>query len=178
MRAGLVIPHHGVTPDLAPDVFLAPGSAVIGDVQIGEGSSIWFNTVVRGDVHHIRIGRRVNIQDLTMIHVTTGRHPTIIGDDVTVGHRVILHGCTVESGALIGMGAVVMDRAVIGRQSLIGAGSLVTEDTVIPPRTLAVGSPARPRRPLTHAELAELESSARRYAALARTYLPEGGDAR
>ncbi len=175
MVNGLVIPHHDVTPDIAPDVFLAPGSVVIGDVQIGAGSSVWFNTVVRGDVHHIRIGERVNLQDLSMVHVTTGRHPTIIGDDVTVGHRVVLHGCTIESGALIGMGAVVMDRAVVGEMALVGAGSLVTEGTVIPPRTLAVGSPAKVRRPLTDDELADLAASPGRYAALAGTYKSHRG---
>lgn len=169
------MPHHGVAPEIAEDVFLAPGSVVIGDVHIGAGSSVWFNTVVRGDVHHIRIGERVNIQDLSMVHVTTGKHPTIIGDDVTVGHRVVLHGCTVESGALIGMGAVVMDRAVIGANALVGAGALVTEGTVIPPGTLALGAPARPRRALTQPELDELKASPGRYAALARTYLATGG---
>ena len=176
MPSGLVLPHNDIYPRIADDVFLAAGSIVIGDVEIGTGSSVWFNTVVRGDVFHIRIGQRVNLQDLTMVHVTTGRNPTIIGDDVTVGHRVVLHGCTIEKGALIGMGAVIMDRAVIGEYALVGAGSLVTEGTVIPPRTLAVGSPARPKRPLTESELAHVHASAERYCKLGSTYLNQGLD--
>ena len=174
MPSGTILPYNGITPTIGPDVFLAPGSMIIGDVEIGAQSSVWFNTVVRGDVFHIRIGARVNLQDLTMVHVTTGRNPTIIGDDVTVGHRVVLHGCTIEQGALIGMGSVIMDRAVIGAYSLIGAGSLVTEGTVIPPRTLALGSPARPRRPLTDAELEHVYASAGRYCGVAANYLKQG----
>src|SRR5689334_2007674 len=117
-----VHPYRGRWPLLASNVFVAPNASVIGDVEMGEGSSVWFGAVVRGDVFHIRVGKRTNVQDNTVIHVTTGKHATVIGDDVTIGHRVILHGCTVEDGCLIGMGSIVMDRAVIGARSLIGAG--------------------------------------------------------
>lgn len=170
-------PFRGVLPRLGDRVFVADTARVIGDVEMGEGSSVWYGAVIRGDVHHIRIGCRVNVQDLTVIHVTTGVHPTLIGDDVTIGHRAILHGCTVERGALIGMGAIIMDEAVIGEGAMIGAGALVTPGTIIPPRTLAVGAPARPRRPLTDAEIASLEHSAQHYVNIAASYLdaPIGG---
>lgn len=166
----MIQPFEGKTPIIASDVFVAPGAVVIGDVEIGAGSSIWFNSIVRGDVYYIRIGERCNIQDLSMVHVTGGRHETILGNDVTVGHRVVLHGCHVADHCLIGMGAVVMDRAVIGEYSMIGAGALVTEGTVIPPGTLAVGFPARVKRELTEAERAHLERSSQRYQRLAARY--------
>lgn len=166
-----VLDHHGVTPTIGPRVFIADTARVIGDVHIGEASSIWYGSVVRGDVHHIRIGARVNIQDLSVLHVTSGRHPTVVGDDVTVGHRAILHGCTIEARALVGMGATVMDQAVVGEESMVGAGALVTPGTVVPPRTLMIGSPARPTRLLSDAELIWLRESAQHYVALAATYL-------
>ena len=174
MDSGLILPYQERSPFLGEGVFVAPGAKVIGDVHIGAASSIWFNAVVRGDVHHIRIGARVNIQDLSMVHVTHGAHPTIIEDDVTVGHRVILHGCHVSRHCLIGMGAVIMDRAHIGEHCLIGAGALVTEGTIIPPGTLALGAPARARRDLTDAELAEVEQAPLRYARYASEYLKAG----
>lgn len=167
-------PFRGVSPTLGHDVFVADTARVIGDVHLGEGTSIWFGTVVRGDVFHIRIGRRVNLQDLSVVHVTTGRHATLIEDDVTVGHRAIIHGATIRRGALIGMGAIVMDGAEVGEEAMIGAGALVTPGTVIPPRTLALGTPARPVRPLTPAEIARLADSARGYAELAATYQRAG----
>jgi carbonic anhydrase/acetyltransferase-like protein (isoleucine patch superfamily) len=160
-------------PRLAPDVFIAPGAHVIGDVEIGAGSSIWFNTVVRGDVFHVRIGQRTNVQDLSLIHVTTGKHATLIGDEVTIGHRALIHGCTIENRCLIGMGAILMDRVVIGEESIVAAGAVVTEGTVIPPGTLALGFPAKPRRELSDAERAHLGTAARKYAALAATYRAE-----
>lgn len=172
--SGLVLPFGGVTPTLGPDVFLAPGSVVIGDVVIGASSSVWFNTVIRGDVHHIRIGDRVNVQDLTMIHVTTDTHATILEDDVTVGHRVVLHGCTVRRGALIGMGAIVMDAAEIGEGALVGAGSVVTPGTHIPPGMLALGAPARPVRPLKPHEIDGQRTLAAHYCATALAYMSAG----
>lgn len=165
-----VMEFDGKTPKLGRDVFIAPGATVIGDTEIGDESSIWFGTVVRGDVFHIRIGRRTNIQDNSVIHVTTGAHATIIGDEVTVGHRVILHGCTVHDGALVGMGATVMDRAVIGKGALVGAGSLVTEGTEIPPGMLAIGRPARVKRPLTEEEQRFLAYSSGHYVDIAQVY--------
>ncbi|MEM7675457.1 MAG: gamma carbonic anhydrase family protein, partial [Myxococcota bacterium] len=151
-----VLPYGAKMPDLAPDVFVAPGAHVIGDVKMGASCSVWFGTQVRGDVHYIRIGERVNIQDNSVVHFTTNAHPTIIEDDVTIGHRVILHGCRVGAGALIGMGAIVMDRAEIGAGALLAAGSLVSEGVKIPEGVLAMGAPARVKRPLTPEERARL----------------------
>ena len=165
-----IVPHHGVTPRLAPGVFVADTARVIGDVEIGEASSIWYGAVVRGDVFHIRIGARVNIQDMTMVHVTTDRFATVIEDDVTVGHKAMLHGCTIRRGALIGMGATVMDEAVIGEEAMVAAGAVVTPGTVVAPRTLMVGAPARPRRLLSPEELDNLRGSAGHYAELAASY--------
>jgi gamma-carbonic anhydrase len=166
----MIIPYDGKHPKLAERCFVAPNATVIGDVELGEESSIWFGTVVRGDVFHIRIGARTNIQDNSVIHVTTGKHATIVGDGVTVGHRVILHGCTIQDGALIGMGAIVMDRAVVGAGTLVAAGALVTEGTQLPPGVLAVGAPARPKRALTSEEQEHLRHAAKGYAELAATY--------
>lgn len=173
-----IVNYKNHAPTLGADVFVADTARVIGDVVIGASSSIWYGAVVRGDVHHIRIGCRVNVQDHTVIHVTSGLHPTLIDDDVTIGHRVVLHGCTVGRGALIGMGAIVMDKAEIGEEALVGAGALVTPGTVVPPRMLAVGSPARVKRPLTAEELAMVRSSADHYVRLGATYRtgPETGE--
>jgi carbonic anhydrase/acetyltransferase-like protein (isoleucine patch superfamily) len=165
--------YHQMSPSLGERVFVADTARVIGDVVIGDDSSVWFGTVIRGDVHHIRIGRRVNIQDLSVLHVTTDRYATIIADDVTVGHRAVLHGCQIEQGALVGMGAIVMDDAVVGRQAMVGAGALVTPGTVIPPGMLALGAPAKVVRPLTEQEKEHLLKSAETYQALARDYLTE-----
>ena len=162
---------QGIRPTIADSAFIEETAVIIGDVVIGEDSSIWFNTVVRGDVHYIRIGRRTNIQDLCMLHVTHDTHPLMIGNEVTVGHRVVLHGCTIQDRVLIGMGAIVMDGAVIGEDCIVGAGSLVTEGTVVPPKSLIFGSPARIRRPATEKELAWIAQSAENYVRYARQYL-------
>ena len=169
-----IVTHRGVTPTFGEDVFVADTARVIGDVVMGPQCSVWYGTVIRGDVFHIRIGARVNIQDMTMIHVTTDRFETRIEDDVTIGHKAMLHGCTVGRGALIGMGATVMDRAVIGEESIVAAGAVVTPGTVVEPRTLVVGSPARPRRALREDELADLRKSASHYVDIAAVYLSEG----
>ena len=166
----MILTYKNNTPQLAPDVFVADGCHIIGDVQIGAGSSIWFNTVVRGDVHEIRIGEKTNIQDNSVIHVTTGKHGTYVGNEVTAGHRVIIHGCRIEDRALIGMGAVVMDGANIGEEALVGAGSVVTPGTQIPPRVLAVGSPCKVVRDLKEAEIQLLKVSALHYYELAQSY--------
>jgi carbonic anhydrase/acetyltransferase-like protein (isoleucine patch superfamily) len=146
---------------------------LIGDVQVGEQSSVWFNSVLRGDVHRIRVGRRSNIQDLCVVHVLTELSPTEIGDDVTVGHRVVLHGCRLGNRVLVGMGAVVMDNVEVGDDCLIAAGALVSPGTRIPAGSLALGSPARIKRPLTEGERAGLLHSATNYVELARAYLQE-----
>lgn len=169
-----LVAHHGVFPTVARDVFVADTARIIGDVHVGAGSSVWFGTVIRGDVFHIRVGERVNIQDLSVLHVTTGRHATIVDDDVTIGHRAILHGCVVEARCLIGMSAVVMDGALIGAESMVGAGALVTPGTIIPPRSLAIGSPARVKRTLTEGELAFLTESAGHYQRIASSYRQGG----
>jgi len=167
----------GTLPTLGDNTWIAPSADVIGDVTCGEDCSIWFGCVVRGDVHYIKIGSRTNIQDLSMIHVThykngdkTTGNPAIIGDDVTIGHRVMLHGCTIESACLIGMSATILDGAVIGKESIVGAGALVTKNKVFPPRSLIVGSPAKVIRELNDEEVAELYASASRYVEFKRDY--------
>jgi len=147
----------GILPLMPANVFVAPSADVIGDVEIGALSSIWFRSVVRGDVHSIRIGARTNIQDLSMLHVTRKTHPLVIGSAVTVGHSVTLHGCTIQDRVLIGMGAIVLDGAVVCEGAIIGAGAIVTEGTEIPSGMLAFGSPARVKRALTAEETAFLE---------------------
>ncbi|MDD2906792.1 MAG: gamma carbonic anhydrase family protein [Sulfurimonas sp.] len=166
-----------IAPTLAQGTWIAPSADVIGDVTCGEDCSIWFGCVVRGDVHFIRIGNRVNIQDLSMVHVThykkadkSDGNPTIIGDDVTIGHRVMLHGCTIEDGCLIGMSATILDGAVIGKESIVGAGALVTKNKIFPPRSLIMGSPAKVVRELNEEEVAELYASASRYVAFKKEY--------
>lgn len=170
----IILPFGGKTPRLHPTVFVAAGSVVAGDVEIGEDSSVWFGAVVRGDVNVVRIGARTNVQDHTVIHVTSGTAPTHIGDDVTIGHRVVLHGCTVKDRCLVGIGAVVLDGAVVGPDAMIGAGALVPPGAVVPPGTLVMGSPARPKRELTPEELAFLRTSAARYVGYAAQYRREG----
>jgi carbonic anhydrase/acetyltransferase-like protein (isoleucine patch superfamily) len=167
---GVVMPYKGITPTLAGDVYIAPTAAVIGDVHIGAGSSVWFAATVRGDVNEIRIGARTNVQDGSTIHVTTGGHGTYIGDDVTVGHNAILHACTIENLCLIGMGACLMDGVVVESRAMVAAGALVTPNKRIPAGQLWAGSPARFMRALKEDELAELEESARHYAELAAEY--------
>ena len=167
----------GIMPALGEGTWVAPSADVVGEVECGKDCSIWFGCVVRGDVHYIRIGERVNIQDLSMIHVThykngdrsTG-NPTIIGDDVTIGHRVMLHGCTIEKACLIGMSATILDGAVIGEESIVGAGALVTKNKVFPPRSLIMGSPAKVVRELNDDEVAELYASAIRYVEFKKDY--------
>src|SRR5438270_5592325 len=146
-------------PKIADSVFIAENALVIGDVQIGEDSSVWFGSVIRGDVNFIRIGARTNIQDMTIIHVSSKTHSTVLEDEITVGHNVTLHGCHIESGCLIGIGAILLDGVRIGRNSLIGAGSLLTPGTLVPPRSLVLGSPARVKRELTNDDLAYLDKS-------------------
>jgi len=170
--------YKDVTPTLGKRTWVAPSSDVVGDVTCGDNCSIWFGCVVRGDVHYIKIGNRVNVQDLSMIHVThykkedrSDGNPTIIGDDVTIGHRVMLHGCTIENACLIGMSATILDGAVIGEESIVGAGSLVTKNKVFPPRSLIMGSPAKVVRELNEIEIKELYDSASRYVDFKEEYI-------
>lgn len=155
--------YRGILPQIADDAFVAPTATVLGDVHIGAESGVWFGVVLRGDVNRIRIGRRTNLQDGTIVHVTSGTHPTLIGDGVTVGHGVNLHGCTIADGCLIGIGAIILDGALIGESSMVAAGSLVVPGTVVPPRSLVVGSPAKVKRELTEAEIRQLRTLADRY---------------
>ena len=159
-------------------VYIAPNATIVGDVTIGNDSSIWFGTVVRGDVHYIRIGARSNIQDNCVVHVTNGVWPTVIEDDVTIGHGVIAHGCTIGRGCLIGMGARLLDGSVIGEESLIGAGALVTEGMQIPPRSLVLGFPAKVRRELTADELDKLRQSPQNYVGYKNDYLAQAKETR
>ncbi len=167
----MLTPFGGKHPRLDESVFVAPNAQVIGEVELGEDVSVWFGAVIRGDVHYVRIGARTNIQDLCVIHVNEGTHPTVVEDDVTVGHRAILHGCHVMKGSLIGMGAIVLDDAVVGPESLVAAGAVVGPGTEIPPRSLARGVPARVARSLTEAELERLVYSAKHYVELKNKYL-------
>src|SRR5215212_4176114 len=174
----LVRPYAGKIPRLHESVFVVDTAVVIGDVEIGPESSLWFGAIARGDVNSIRIGARTNVQDQSVIHVTSRTNPTIVGDDVTVGHRVTLHGCTVKDRCLIGIGSIVMDGAVVGEESIVGAGALVPPGMIVPPRTLVVGAPARPRRELGPDEIEHLRRSAANYVALAKQYLADGWLAR
>ena len=172
-----VYPYEGVMPEIEQDVLLCPGAMVVGRVKIGAGSSIWYNAVIRGDVHDVVIGRNTSIQDGTLIHEDSGRGsgldgglPTVVGDYVTVGHGVILHACRVEDYALIGMGAIIMDGAVIGKGSVVGAGALVTKNTVIPPFSLVLGSPAKVVKTLPESSLEQRGEQAMHYHGLAQDH--------
>lgn len=162
---------RGKHPVIGSSVFLAETCAVIGDVEIGDEASIWYGAVIRGDVMPIRIGARTNIQDGTIIHVTTDTYGTTIGADCTIGHAAIIHACTVEERCLVGMGATLLDGCVIGRGSFVGAGALVTPGTVIPPGSLVLGSPAKVKRPISESEREQIQYGAAHYVELARDYL-------
>jgi carbonic anhydrase/acetyltransferase-like protein (isoleucine patch superfamily) len=156
--------HRGVSPSIASSAFIDASARVVGDVVIGEESSVWLNAVVRGDVNAIRIGRRTNLQDGVVVHVNREpSYPTIVGDEVTVGHGAILHGCTVEDRCLIGMGAILLNGSRIGSESIVAAGTLVTERTEIPSGSLVMGAPGRVRRALTNEERASIRDSASGY---------------
>jgi len=156
-------PYRGVLPRVHPTAYIDESAQVIGDVEVGEESSVWMSAVVRGDVHWIRIGRRSNVQDGTVIHVMNQTHPTTIGDNVTIGHAAVLHGCTIEDQCLIGMGAIVLNGVRVGAGSIVAAGSLLVENMQVPPRSLVMGSPAKVRRTLGDADVAEIQMYADRY---------------
>lgn len=161
---------RGVSPRIHPSCFVDDSAQVVGDVELGEGSSIWLNTVLRGDVNPIRVGQRTNLQDLSLLHVTGGRSSTLIGDDVTVGHHVVLHGCTVGNRVLVGMGSILLDEVEVGDDCIIGAGTLLTPGTKVPPGSMVMGSPGKVKRPLTEAEREFLLMSAHHYVELANEY--------
>ena len=158
-------PFRGIVPSVDPSAYVDLSAQVIGDVHIGAESSIWMNVVIRGDVHRIRIGARTNVQDGTVVHVQGGTHPTTIGDEVTIGHGAIVHGCTIEDRCLIGMGAILLNGVNVGSESIVAAGSLVPEGFEVPPRSLVMGSPAKVRRELTDADAAAIRVYAANYVA-------------
>jgi len=172
----LILPFNGVMPRLEKGVYVAPTATVIGDVTLGEDASVWFGTVLRGDVHHIRIGARTNIQDNCVVHVTNDSWPTTIEEEVTIGHGVIAHGCVIRRGCLLGMGSRILDGAEVGEYSLVGAGALVTEGSKIPPRSLVLGFPARVKRELTDAEVARLKQAAAGYVGYKNQYIKEAAE--
>ncbi|MBI5560900.1 MAG: gamma carbonic anhydrase family protein [Deltaproteobacteria bacterium] len=166
--------YKGIAPKLHETVYIEESAQIIGDVEMGAYTSVWFNAVVRGDVNYIRIGERTNVQDNSVLHVTKDVYPLIIGSDVTIGHGVILHGCTVRDRCLIGMGSVIMDDALIGEDSIVGAGAVVTERTNIPRRSLILGVPARVVRGLKDGEVERILKAAENYMEYTRNYI-EGG---
>src|SRR5665213_324008 len=165
--------HHGRTPQIAASAYIDPQSVIIGDVSIGEFSSVWPCTVIRGDVNWIRIGSRTNIQDGSILHVYKDTHPLILADMVTVGHGAILHGCTIESRVLIGMGAILLNNVRIGTGSIIAAGTLVTEGTIVPPGGLVMGNTGKLRRALSPEDLENIDAYSARYVELAESYRSE-----
>jgi gamma-carbonic anhydrase len=163
-------PFQSTAPKIHETAFIAEDAVVIGDVEIGAEASVWYGSIVRGDVNFIRIGARTNIQDACVLHVSRKTHSTVLEEEITVGHRVTLHGCHVERGCLIGIGAIILDGARVGRNSLVAAGSLLTPGTQIPARSLVMGAPARVKRFLTDEEVAKLDESWRNYVGLSRYY--------
>jgi carbonic anhydrase/acetyltransferase-like protein (isoleucine patch superfamily) len=155
--------YKGVSPRVHATAYVDESAQVIGDVEIGEASSVWMNAVVRGDVHFIRIGARSNVQDGTVVHVMNGTHPTTIGDDVTIGHAAVVHGCTLGNRILIGMGAILLNGADVADDCIVAAGTLLTEGMKIPPRSLVMGSPGKVKRQLTDAEVASILEYSERY---------------
>ncbi|MGB7174355.1 MAG: gamma carbonic anhydrase family protein [Candidatus Acidiferrales bacterium] len=165
--------YRGRTPQIAGTAYIDESAVVIGDIQIGEHSSVWPGVVIRGDVHYIRIGQRTNVQDGSVLHVMRDQHPLILGDNVTVGHGVLLHGCTIESRSLIGMGSIILNGAKIGTGSILAAGTLVTEGAVVPPGSLYMGHPGKLRRALTAEDQASIDNYAQRYVEYKETYRVE-----
>jgi len=169
----LIRSYRGQMPEIAASAYIDPQAVVIGDVAIGEDSSVWPCTVIRGDVNFIRIGARTSIQDGSVLHVMRETHPLVLGDDVTVGHKVILHGCTIESRCLIGMGSIILNGAKIGTGSIIAAGTLIPEGTDVPPGSLFVGHPGKLRRALTAADQETIDRYARNYVGYKEIYKNE-----
>jgi carbonic anhydrase/acetyltransferase-like protein (isoleucine patch superfamily) len=169
----LILPFRGVLPTIAPDAFIAPNATIIGDTVIGAGTSIWFGCVLRGDVHQIRIGARINIQDGTVVHVSGGRAGTTIGDDVSIGHMALIHGCTLEPESFVGMGAIVMDEVVVESRGMVAAGAMVTPGKRVKSGELWAGRPAKFFRHLTDEDYAMMRGTGQNYARLAQQYRGE-----
>lgn len=169
-NSGSIITYKGMTPKIHPSAFICEGVKIIGDVEIGEDVSIWYNTVIRGDVHYIKIGDRSNIQDMSMLHVTNGVYPLVIEEEVSIAHSASIHGCTLKKGCLIGIGAIVLDGAVVGEGALVAAGALVREGQVVPPNTLFAGLPGKVVRELTEKEIERVRTTPSNYIKYAATY--------
>ena len=167
----MLLDYKGKLPKLGERVFIAEGAIIVGDVEVGDHSSVWFNAVVRGDVNYIRIGKHTNIQDGSILNVMKDQYPLVLHDYITVGHGAMLHGCEIASNCLIGMRATILNNAKIGAHSIVAAGALITEGTVIPERSLVMGLPAKVKRSLTGGEVAEIDEYARRYYQYKETYL-------
>jgi carbonic anhydrase/acetyltransferase-like protein (isoleucine patch superfamily) len=161
----------GIVPTVDQSAYVDESAQVIGDVEIGEESSVWMMVVIRGDVHRIRIGRRSNVQDGTIVHVMKDTHPTMIGDNVTIGHAAVVHGCTIEDRCLVGMRAIILNGARIGTESIVAAGSLVPEGMVVPARSLVMGTPAKIKRSLDDDAVAEIQMYADRYVSYRIDYM-------
>ncbi|MCR4374230.1 MAG: gamma carbonic anhydrase family protein [Acidobacteria bacterium] len=165
-------PYLGKLPVIQPSAFIDESAQVIGDVVIGAESSVWMQVVIRGDVNYIRIGDRSNVQDGTIVHVQHDTDPTVIGNDVTIGHGAVVHGCTIHDRVLVGMGAIILNGAEVGEDCIIAAGALLTEGTVIPPRSMVMGSPGRVRRPLSAADVAMIREFSGNYVRYRLDYMP------
>jgi carbonic anhydrase/acetyltransferase-like protein (isoleucine patch superfamily) len=172
-RDSMIRPYRGKRPEIAASAYIDPAAVIIGDVVIGADSSVWPCTVIRGDVHYIRIGARTNIQDGCVLHVMRGEYPLILGDEVTVGHSVTLHGCNIASRCLIGIGAILLNGVTIGTGSIVAAGTLLLERTEIPPSSLVVGHPGKVKRMLTASDQATIEAYAQRYVEYKNVYREE-----
>ena len=169
----MIRPYRGKLPEIAASAYIDPAAVIIGDVVIGADSSVWPCSVIRGDVHYIRIGARTNIQDASVLHVMRDEHPLLLGDNVTIGHSVTLHGCAIESRCLVGMGAIILNGVKIGAGSIVAAGTLILERTEIPPGSLVVGHPGKVKRPLTAADQAAIDAYAQRYVEYKNIYREE-----
>lgn len=167
--------YNGKVPEIHESAYVAGTAIVLGDVVIGAGSSVWFNAVVRGDENYIRIGSRTNVQDNCVLHVTHKTHPLFLGDDITIGHGAVVHGCRIKNVCLIGIGAIILDGAVVGEQSIVAAGSVVKEGMIVPPRTLVAGVPAVVKRELTREDIDYIMSLTNNYVEITKVYLRQPG---
>lgn len=170
-----IITFKNITPKIHESVFLCEGVKIIGDVEIGKDSSVWYNSVIRGDVHYIRIGEKTNVQDLSMLHVTNGKYPLNIGNSVVIGHSVALHGCTIMDNCLLGIGSRVLDGAIVNKHSLVAAGALVREHFEVPEKVLVAGVPAKIIRDLKPEEIDKISSMADHYVEYVKEYRKDGG---